>query len=112
MPVAVEARGQCLVRDNHRGRPATRRGLLLERADAEHVVDVAVRVDGSVERPGRPGPDSAVHVGREREAAGVDQDEAVGRVEHGHVGEARDVRDARVELLELVDSGPGIVRRR
>ena len=53
-PVAVEARGDRLVRDDARRRPAVGARLLLVEVDAEDVVDVAVREDRGVEPARRP----------------------------------------------------------
>src|SRR5581483_5711449 len=108
-PVAVEARGQVLVRDDVRAPPARRPRLLLERPDAEDVVDVAVREDGRVERARRPPADRGVDLAGEEEAPRVDEDEPVVGVEGRDVREARDEGDAAVELLELVEREPGVM---
>ena len=66
------------------------------------MVDVAVRVDRGVERARRPSADEIVDGVGEEMAPDVDEDEPRRRVEGGHVGEARDERNAGGDLLELL----------
>src|SRR5439155_10016183 len=106
--VAVEAGGNPLVRDHVRRRPALRPGLLLEGRQAEDVIDVPVREDRGVKRAARPAADRRVELACERGAARVHQDQPRAGLEGGDVLEGRHEGDPRIQLLELVERGPGV----
>ena len=106
--VAVEAGGNPLVRDHARRRPALPPCLLLEGRQAEDVVDVPVREDRGVERPAVPAADRGVELASERGAARVDQDQTRAGLEGRDVREGRHEGNPRIQLLELVERGPGV----
>ena len=106
--VAVEAGGNPLVRDHVRLRPALRPCLLLEGRQAEDVIDVPVREDRGVEGAAGPAADRRVELARERGAARVHQDQPRAGLEGGDVREGRHEGDPRIQLLELVERGPGV----
>ena len=108
--VTVEAGRQGMVGDHLRRLPPPFVRLLLPDGNAEDVVDVAVRVHGGVESGRTPAPDVAVHHRGQRQAAGVDENEAVPGLEGGHVGEGGGEADPVGYLDESADVVNGVHR--
>ena len=99
--VAVEALGHQLVADD-RGTPvAAIVGVGHDGARPAHVVDVTVGVHQRVDRVGPPAPHGLHDRRPERPQAGVEEHEAVTRVERHDVGEGLDDGDAVGHLGQL-----------
>ncbi len=111
--VAVEAGGDRLVCDDDGGRPALRPRLLLERSDAEDMVDVAVGEDRRVQPTcgacRLPTAQAGVYLPGARGMTGVDEHEPVVGGEGAHASEGRQVGDPVRHLGERPVRGERVV---